>query len=113
MCTVYKGIFPSTPGLALPCRAVTAPTLYSLHTVTPSVEPLGELPHIDALPPVELHRVLFLIKVEAAELPCDPLEAEEAGAGRRHLQGLQLLLWGSSDVKFNEVYFEVQRSKLN
>ena len=87
------------PGLAWPCRAVTAPTLYSLHTVTPSVEPLGQLPHVDALAPVELHGVLLLVEVEAAELPCDPLEAEEARAGRRHLQGLQLLLWGCPGVQ--------------
>ena len=59
----------------------------------PSVEPLGELPHVYALSPVELDGVLLLVEVEAAALPGEPLEAEQGSAGRCHLKRLQLLLW--------------------
>ena len=55
---------------------------------------LGQLPHVYALAPVELDRVLLLVEVEAAPLPGDPLEAEQGHAGRRHLQRLQLLRVG-------------------
>ena len=66
---------------------------YEAAIYIPSVEPLGELPHIYALAPVELDGVLLLVEVEAAALPGEPLEAEQGSTGRRHLKWLQLLLW--------------------
>ena len=62
----------------------------------PSVEPLGELPHVYALSPVQLDGVLLLVEVEAAALPGEPLEAEQGSAGGRHLKRLQLFLWEMS-----------------
>ena len=62
----------------------------------PSVEPLGELPHVYALSPVELDGVLLLVEVEAAALPGEPLEAEQGGTGGRHLKRLQFFLWEMS-----------------
>ena len=66
---------------------------YEAAIYIPSVEPLGELPDVYALSPVELDGVLLLVEVEAAALPGEPLEAEQGSAGRRHLKRLQFLFW--------------------
>ena len=68
---------------------------------SPSVQSLGQLPHIYALSPVQLDRVLLLVQVEAAALPGQPLETEQGSAGRRHLERLQFLLWGM-DLKTDD-----------